>query len=227
MKVASLWRYPVKSMLGERCEELEVDSRGATGDRLYAVRDAGGKLGSGKDTRRFRRIEGLFGFSAAYEGGVPRITFPDGRSLLASDAGIDAALTAALRTPVALSVERDVLHHDAEPIHLVTTGSLARLRADERRFRPNLVIEGEGEEEWSGRALRVGGVKLEIVDRTERCVMITLPQSELGHEPQLLRAVAQGGGEPLFGVYARVLAPGRIRRGDYLAFEGGSPNSRR
>ena len=41
--VAALWRYPVKSMLGERCDELEVDARGAAGDRLYAVRDAEGK----------------------------------------------------------------------------------------------------------------------------------------------------------------------------------------
>ena len=58
--IAALWRYPVKSMLGERRDELQIEARGAAGDRLYAVRDNQGKLGSGKNSRRHVRIEGLF-----------------------------------------------------------------------------------------------------------------------------------------------------------------------
>jgi uncharacterized protein len=213
--VAALWRYPVKSMLGERCETLQVDARGAEGDRLYAVRDAEGKLGSGKNGRRHRRLEGLFGFSAVYDGGVPTITFPDGRSLAADDAGIHSALSAALRAPVALAKEGEVRHHDAEPIHLVTTGSLARLGADARRFRPNLVIDTqEDEAAWEGRTLRVGEATLKVAYRTERCVMITMAQSELPDEPQLLRRL---GAEALFGVYAEVLSSGRIRIGDEVS----------
>ena len=57
MEVTGLWRYPVKSMLGERCQHLELDFRGVKGDRRYAVRDADGKLGSGKDSRRFRIMD--------------------------------------------------------------------------------------------------------------------------------------------------------------------------
>jgi len=209
-------------MLGEVCEALEVEARGAAGDRLYAVRDAEGKLGSGKNGRRHRRIEGLFGFRAVSESTAPRITFPDGRSLLATDPAIHAALSAALGLPVTLSAEKDLSHYDSGPLHLVTTGSLAGLKKvlpgagiDERRFRPNLVIEGEGENRWVGRTLRVGDqVKLEVVDWTERCVMITMAQSELADEPRILRAVAQGESEALFGVYAEVLVPGRIRLGD-------------
>ena len=64
--VAALWRYPVKSMLGERCQSLALTARGVEGDRLYAIRDADGKFGSGKSTRRFRRIDGLFAFHAVY-----------------------------------------------------------------------------------------------------------------------------------------------------------------
>ena len=172
--IAKLWRYPVKSMLGEACETLELEARGVAGDRLYAVRDAEGKLGSGKNSRRHRRIEGLLGFRAASEGAAPRITFPDGRSLLANDPGIHAALSAALGLPVTLSVEADLSHHDSGPLHLVTTGSLAGLKRtlpragiDERRFRPNLVIEGEGENSWVGRTLQVGDeVRLKVVDWT-------------------------------------------------------------
>ncbi|MCU5780876.1 putative Fe-S protein [Alcanivorax balearicus MACL04] len=52
--VSELWRYPVKSMLGERCEALRMEERGVEGDRLFAVRDTKGKFGSGKSTRRFR-----------------------------------------------------------------------------------------------------------------------------------------------------------------------------
>lgn len=221
-RIAGLWRYPVKSMLGERRDELRVDTRGAQGDRLYAVRDAEGKLGSGKNSRRHRRMEGLFGFSATFERDLPRITFPDGRGLLASDPAIHAALSAALGLPVTLSAEKDLSHYDSAPLHLVTTSSLAGLKQalpgagiDERRFRPNLVIEGEGENRWIGRTLRVGDeVRLEVVDWTERCVMITMAQSELADEPRILRAVAQGESEALFGVYAEVLVPGRIKRGD-------------
>ena len=58
--VVELWRYPVKSLLGAALDEVEVEVRGVVGDRLYAVTDRQGKLGSGKTSRRFRRLEGLF-----------------------------------------------------------------------------------------------------------------------------------------------------------------------
>ena len=45
--MTELWHYPVKSILGERCAEVVLEGRGILGDRLYAVRDGDGKLGSG------------------------------------------------------------------------------------------------------------------------------------------------------------------------------------
>src|SRR4051812_35754510 len=161
--IAKLWRYPVKSMLGEACEAVQVETRGVVGDRTYAVVDADGKLGSGKSSSRHRRIEGLFRFRAATEGAAPRITFPDGRSVSANDPGVHGALSAALGFPVKLSLEDALSHHDSSPLHLVTTGSLAALKKalpaagiDERRFRPNIVIEGEGENRWVGKKLQLG-----------------------------------------------------------------------
>src|SRR6267378_4450759 len=103
--VTALWRYPVKSMLGERCQSLTLNARGVEGDRLFAVVDANGKLGSGKSTRRFARIDGLFRFRSAYDGDVPAITFPEGRCLRGDDPGIHDALTAALGQPVTLARE--------------------------------------------------------------------------------------------------------------------------
>jgi hypothetical protein len=122
--VADLWRYPVKSMLGERCEHVCLDERGVIGDRLYGVRDAAGKFGSGKTTRRFRRIDELFRFRAVYDGDVPILSFPDGATFRGDDPAIHAALAAQLRLPVTLSREAEISHFDAGPLHLLTTASL-------------------------------------------------------------------------------------------------------
>jgi MOSC domain-containing protein len=226
--VLALWRYPVKSMRGERCERLALDRRGVEGDRLYAIRDAAGKFGSGKSTRRFRHVEGLLGFTAVYDGAVPVIGFPDGRRLRGDDAAIHEALSAALGQPVTLAREAGISHLDAGPVHLLTTASLAWLaerlpdaRLDERRFRPNVLIGAPGaqpvEREWLGRTLAVGGkVRLAVREPTERCVMVDLAQSELPEDPRVLRTLAQAAGSD-FGVYADVLKPGRIGIGDEIA----------
>src|SRR5262245_28943374 len=123
MRVARLWRYPVKSMLGEECERVALDARGLVGDRAFALRDPEGKLGSGKNSRRFRDIDGLFGFSA--RGETPEIAFPDGRRIAAGDPGLDRALSASLGIELSLARETDVPHKDAAPVHLVTTAALA------------------------------------------------------------------------------------------------------
>ena len=223
--VAALWRYPVKSMLGERCQSLALTGRGVEGDRLYAIRDADGKLGSGKSTRRFRRIDGLFTFHAVYDGDVPVIAFPDGRRLRGDDGSVHGALSAALGQPVTLAREAAISHMDAGPVHLLTTASLAWLRGllpaarlDERRFRPNVLVDVPGassiEREWLGRTVAVGAeVRLAVRDMTERCAMVSLAQSELPGDPAILRTFAQDAGLD-FGVYADVVAPGRISVGD-------------
>jgi hypothetical protein len=81
--VERIWRYPIKSIGGERLDEVAVDARGLAGDRLYAVRDAEGKFGSGKNTRRFRRKPGLLQLQSRYPGGtvteVPELVAPDGK----------------------------------------------------------------------------------------------------------------------------------------------------
>jgi uncharacterized protein YcbX len=225
--VLTLWRYPVKSMLGERCERLALDARGVEGDRLYAIRDAGGKFGSGKSTRRFRRIDGLFAFSAVHERGVPVITFPDGHRLRGDDPAIHGALSTTLGQPVTLAREGAISHLDAGPVHLLTTASLAWLgdrlpetRLDERRFRPNVLIDAPDarllEREWIGRTLALGAVRLAVREPAERCVMVDVAQSELPEDSRVLRMLAQAAGSD-FGVYADVLVPGRIGVGDELA----------
>jgi uncharacterized protein YcbX len=223
--VAKLWRYPVKSMRGEECERIELNERGVDGDRLYAVYDAQRRLGSGKTTRRFRQIDGLLGLRAAYRGRVPEITFPDGTQVLGSDPAIHATLSDALRTPVTLAREDEIPHLDAGPVHLVTTAALAWLRAmvpaarvDERRFRPNLVIDVPGNQQveraWLGKTLCVGAtVRLLVSAPTERCRMTTLAQADLPSDPKVLASIIRDA-DLTFGVYADVVVPGTIARND-------------
>jgi uncharacterized protein YcbX len=229
--IADLWRYPVKSMLGERRESLLLERRGLVGDRLYAVRDEAGKFGSGKATRRFRLMDGLFRFHACYEGDTPVITFPDGDALRGDDPAIHARLSDILGIHVQLSREGDISHFDDGPIHLVTTASLRALGAllaqdevDARRFRPNIVVEtdGEGFEEdsWEGREILLGDtVLLRIAKQTERCVMVNFAQDDLREEPRALRAVAQAH-DACMGVYADVITPGVLRKGAPVRFSG-------
>jgi uncharacterized protein YcbX len=63
-RVAELARYPVKSMAGERLAEARFGPTGIDGDRRWAIYTADGGIASGKTTRRFRRVDGLFGLLA-------------------------------------------------------------------------------------------------------------------------------------------------------------------
>jgi uncharacterized protein YcbX len=223
--IVTLWRYPVKSVGGEECERLDVHMRGIAGDRRYAVLNAEGRLGSGKTTRRFRQIDGLLDLRAAYRDEVPELLFPDGTRMLASDPQIHAALSRALKVPVTLAREQGVSHLDAGPVHLITTAALAWLRSvlpdsriDERRFRPNVVIDAPGagqvEQEWIGKILSIGEhVRLRVVDRTERCRMTTLAQADLPSDPRVLASIIRDA-DAGFGVYADVVVPGAISRND-------------
>jgi uncharacterized protein YcbX len=57
--VEQIWRYLIKSIGGEQLQLSYADESGLRGDRVWAVQDDGGKLGSGKDSQRFTRILGL------------------------------------------------------------------------------------------------------------------------------------------------------------------------
>jgi uncharacterized protein YcbX len=233
--VTALWRYPVKSMRGERLTEVEFGERGVDGDRLYAVRDPDGKFGSGKNTRRFRRMAGLHEFAARYDGDVPVVTLPDGRTVR-GDAAHEAIATALGRPDVRLVREAAIPHHDEAAVHLVTTSSLAWLaerapgiEIDERRLRPNLLLDTGSspelaEEAWLGERVRIGGVELEILRRAVRCVMVGLPWDGLAPAPGLLKTIADTNDLTL-GVHARVVRGGTIRVGDVHDVGCSAPHS--
>lgn len=224
--VIELWRYPVKSLLGEQMDTAELERRGVRGDRRFAVADRQGKLGSGKTTRRFRLLRDLFDLRAYTDGDRTLVALPDGRELEIGDAELDAFLSERYGDRLQVLEETTVPHHDAAPLHLLTTASLRWLRRrlpaseiDRRRFRPNMLLEVDGEELvedcWVGRRLALGSAVVQILERTERCVMTTNAQEELTKDPAVLRAVTQLN-DVCFGVFAAVAQPGLVRVGDAL-----------
>ena len=227
--VGELHRYPVKSLAGERPTELLVEPRGVVGDRLWSVRDPDGKLGSGKSSRRFRRMDGLLALQARYDdvyaGAPPVVTFPDGRAIRGDDPSVHEALSGHVGRPVTLDREEQVSHFDEGPIHLVTTSSLATTAAahggpvDARRLRPNFVVDtgtvpGLPENDWAGRHLALGDdVVLEVLYAMPRCVMVDLATDELPADRGLLRTVTAVNAGDL-GVVADVVSPGLVSAGD-------------
>jgi uncharacterized protein len=101
-KVVSIWRYPVKSMIGEEGNSSCVTERGLIGDRVYAIIDQEtGKVASAKNPVKWEK---LFDFRAAFidplqtAENIPpvRITLPDGSQIFSNQAEIDHTLSKVL-----------------------------------------------------------------------------------------------------------------------------------
>ena len=106
--IVSVWRYPVKSMMGEDLNAAEVSERGLLGDRAYAIVDSSdGKVASAKNPRKWPR---LFDFRAALAS-APRmgaklppahITLPDGALVDTDQPDLHRILSQALNREVTL-----------------------------------------------------------------------------------------------------------------------------
>ena len=143
-----------------------------------------------------------------------------------------------IENPVSVGGPRGTFF-DYSAIHLLTASTLRALRAayaegafDVRRFRPNIVIDADGENfaenAWLERVLRIGeSAKVEVLVPTPRCVMTTLPQDDLPKDSGILRTAAQAnrlpfgpfGEQACVGVYADVVAGGSIGIGDPVYLE--------
>ena len=220
--VKSLWRYPVKSLLGESPDRIEVNLRGVVHDRAFALTTTDGKLGSGKNTNRLQRIDGLFYLSASMINDEVSILFPDGGCSTGKSDDIDLKLSETLGRGVSLKREAGVTHFDDSPIHILTTGALSRLRQilpdseiDARRFRANIILDCDlSDDELIGKVLTIGEVELKVTHKTDRCRMVTIEQGsaqqdKLQNRPEILRAISKHH-DLYFGIYARVIRAGRI-----------------
>ncbi|MGN6251006.1 MAG: MOSC domain-containing protein [Marmoricola sp.] len=224
MQVVELTRYPVKSLGPEPLTEVALDTRGLVGDRGWAVYTEDGGIGSGKTTRRFRRVPGLLDVPVRSTADGPPEVDLDGWCSV-DDPSAAARLSERVGQPVTMRAEGDVPHHDDCPVHLVTTAALRQVQdlygdhVGPGRFRANLVVDvpgtGFAEDDWVGRELHVGEVVLSIGPGMPRCVMVDLGHDAAGlaEAPGLLRLLGRAHDVDL-GVQATVLRSGVLRVGD-------------
>src|SRR5687767_5000416 len=105
LSVGSLYRYPVKSMLGETVDALDVDDRGAHGDRQWAlIDDVTGRVASAKQARLWRT---LLTCSARLDDGRVLISLPDGSTVTAGEDGVDDVLSEFLARRVRMADSRE------------------------------------------------------------------------------------------------------------------------
>jgi len=232
MQVIGLWRYPVKSLQGERLDAATLTTDGITGDRRFAIFDS--TTGLGLTGRRMPEL--LFASARLRDDGTAEITLPDG-----SIADNDAALSRWLGRPVHLrcvdeegtrqyenpeDTEREAqwraftgaqgAFHDSASVR-VSLVSMSTLGTwDLRRFRSNVLLDGEGEDALVGEVVRLGDALLHISKRISRCVMTTRPQpGGLGADPGVLRTIARER-DACLAVGALVAEAGTVRIGDAL-----------
>lgn len=225
--VASLNRFPVKSMAGEELTVAEVDWQGVEGDRQYAfLRKANGTRFPWLTAREVPALvlhRATFADPRAPKTSAVLVETSDGAAVSLQDPLLHAHLEAAAGEPIGLiQVARGI--YDSMPISIVTTASHAEVEAvhgctlDPRRFRANIVIESDVPvNEWQGLRLAFGndadGAVVQMADPIPRCVLITIDPDTAAKDVRVLRTVAQEFGNA-YGVYATPARPGLIRAGD-------------
>lgn len=231
--VTRLMRYPVKSMAGESLEQTRIEPYGIYGDRGYALVDETKEGWSRYVTAR--QIPRLLAYRAKLdeetppvEGRLPGVTVaaPDGRLHGWNEKLLEELLALSNRAFTLHASEPDDKQYnvDSGSILIVAEQTINRLSSlrgkdvDWLRFRPNIVAafrEGifEREQELAGRRLRIGEAVFRVEEPCERCSMITIDPDTLEKDPELLRTVHRELGLE-FGLYASVVRPGTVKRGD-------------
>jgi uncharacterized protein YcbX len=238
---AKLWRYPASSFGGERRSSLVVGAEGVAGDRLFGlVEVANGEPARPDREARWHKVPLVR--SRLSEAGGLEIALPGENWIAAPGIECDRRLSALLGFAVSLrpfSSRVAAIGFDGPttspryieaPLHVLTTASLARLKAlhpsarpDPRRFRPNVLIdmpEMQGsfpETEWLGRRIAIGEVELTISEPCRRCAFTIIAQYGFDEDAEILRTLVRNNSRNI-GVYCTVDRPGQIGIGARVRF---------
>ncbi len=184
MHVAELWRYPVKSMAGERLALAELSEAGIRGDRVVHVRSGKGRIVTSRTRPRLLGHRAVLG-----PDGEPLV---DGRPWASPEVALDVEAAAG---PGAHLVRYEGPERfDILPLLVATDGAIAAFGYDGRRLRPNIVIsgvEGLAERTWEGKFLRAGEGVIGVQDLRGRCVMTTFDPDTLAQDVGVLRRIQQ------------------------------------
>ncbi len=227
-RVVALRRYPVKSMASEELDGAEVSWHGLAGDRRWAfVRD--GQVRSGfpwltiRERPEMARYRPFYTERARPNASATLVRTPSGGELDVADPALAAELGPGVRV-----IKQDRGVFDTMPLSLLTTQTLASLGRlvgtglAAGRFRPNLLVDAAGpdfaEDAWVGRVLRIGGLRMRVDLRDQRCVMVTIDPVTLHRDPAILRVIARERDNRL-GVYGSTVEPGQVAVGDPVELE--------
>ncbi len=182
MQISQLWRYPVKSMAGERLQRSWLGLDGIPGDRLLYVVDEHGEILSARTKPR------LLGHRATLDrdgdvlvDGIPWRS-PEVAAAVRAAAGPDARLVPAV------GPER----FDILPLLVATDGAIEAFGYDVRRLRPNIVIsgvDGLAERHWEWSLLSAGDAVIALAELRGRCIITTWHPDSLVQDVDVLRRI--------------------------------------
>ena len=211
MWLAELWRYPVKSMGGERLQSAELVMAGLPGDRVVHVRAPNGRVVTSRSRPRLLGHHATLGAD-----GEPLV---DGRPW--NEASVIRDVEAAAGPGTTLARFDGLERFDVLPLLVATDGAIAAFGRDGRRLRPNLVIGGVNglrEREWDGSRLRIGGALIGLDSLRGRCIMTTFDPDTLAQDREVLLDIHRRFGGKL-ALNAFVIEPGKIAVGDAVVID--------
>jgi uncharacterized protein YcbX len=208
MTVGAIWRYPVKSMAGERLGRVELMRTGLAGDRIVQVYDRRGRVVTARTFPRLLRFRATLG-----PDGEPVV---DGRPWHSPE--IAARVEAAVAPGAHLERFDGPERFDILPLLICTDGAVSMFGRDVRRLRPNILVEGvdeTAERRWPGGTLRLPHAEVALADLRGRCVVTTYDPDTGEQDPVVLRDIVRRFGGRLC-LNADIVRPGHVREGDQV-----------
>jgi uncharacterized protein YcbX len=232
--LSAIFRYPIKSMAGERVDSARMGWDGVEGDRRLAFRRLADR-GAFPWLTASRLPELLLYKPIGRQdtAGEPlptHVRTPDGGEYALTDEALVKEIATRHRADVELMQLKHGIFDEAavSVIALGTIGSIAReagVDADIRRFRPNLLIDTKNadpfeEDRWVGKILEFGsegtGPAISVTMRDLRCVMLNLDPETAEANARVMKSVIRMN-ENYAGVYGTVVRTGEVRVGQAVS----------
>ncbi len=214
MTVAEIWRYPVKTMAGEKLQRAKLGPLGIEGDRVVHAMDAKGRVVTSRTHPRFLGHKGSLGTN----GQVLVDSHPwDSLDVAVEVEGIAGAGARLVRYD---GPER----FDVLPLLVATDGAITAFGHDHRRLRPNIIIAGVpglAEREWPGACLRIGKVLIGVQELRLRCIMTSYDPDTLVQDKEITRGIYRRF-EGKLALNCFVIEGGEIAVGDEVELVGGA-----
>lgn len=223
--VKDIYRYPVKSMGGERLMEAPIKDNGIVGDRSFAFKMAGKYLTAIEMPELFAHQAG---FKSDGDDFGTTVKTPDGQEFDWNDQSFInymADKTSDRNLEQVESHPEDRGAYWEDHLLIISESSLKKVadlcneeELNMKRFRPNVVIELDSgvpfeEEQWMGKKLVINDITLTINSHCPRCAYVNIdPNDPTKITPKILKTIVKERGGNL-GVYASVVNHGTLKAG--------------